>query len=75
MHLQLNHDQLEMLGCILSTVDNTFSGAIVPGHQDPLCWRNIHFIEPVSYQNTTLIVKNMGKYNCILKKMTQLFKG
>ena len=43
-------------------------GAKVPGHQYPLCWLNIHYIEPVSNNNTAFM------FNKSENKITFLYK-
>ena len=50
-------------------------GAKAPGHQYPQYWLNLQFIGPVSYESIRLLLDNIRKWNCILKKMTQSFKG
>ena len=50
-------------------------GALVPGHQYPQCWLNIHCIGPVSYKNIRVELNNMSQYNYILKKKFPVVKG
>ena len=71
----LTHKWLEMLGCAISTVATP---ALLLKHQaihNNCAENNIHCIGPVSYQNITFAAENIRKYNHILKKYTQLFKG
>ena len=50
-------------------------GVKAPGHQYPQCWLNIHCIGPISYKDIAHKVNSIRKWNHILKKITQSFKG
>ena len=64
------HGQLEMHGCICSTVISPWCpGAKTLGHRCSQCWLNIHQSEPVSYSNIIFIGnENITKWNKFWKK-------
>ena len=65
-HFDLTLKHRETHGCVVSTVAT--DALVLPGHQYPQCWLNIHCIGPVSYKNIAQKVNSIRKWNPILKK-------